>query len=163
MSGQEEMLSGRVPPDLKLLVQKDPRNNQRVLRDALRREFGSDERARLEMRLEHRRDQRDMLECERKQLVDQIQSLDEEIATLKSQIDHVEANAEDYTDDLDELLDEMIDSGMSVWPGHGKAKDIATDHDQDAATVVDDLQNRAEERDLGLPDHRFEKGSGRGY
>lgn len=155
-----QMLSARVPVKLKHLVHKDLRDNQDVVRHALRREFGSDEQARLEMRLEHRRDQRDMLERERKQLVDQIQSLEEEIAALESQINHVETTDQDYCEDLDDLIDEMLDVGMSVWPGHGKVQDIATQHDTDPKEVVDDLRERASEIDAGLPDHRFEDGNG---
>ena len=157
----DEMLSGRVPSELKRLVDADPRNNQDVLRTALKREFGSDETSRLEMRLEHRREQRRMLERERKEIEGDIASLDEEIAALEEQLDALEAETSRYESALDDILDMMTESEMHVDPGHGKVTTLATESGNTAEAVIEDLKDRADERGLNLSEDRFRPRGGR--
>lgn len=56
----------------------------------------------------------------------------------------------------------MVDSGMHVYPDHSRVKELAcfeygkTD-DETQAQLLDDLQERATERDLDLPPEKFEE------
>lgn len=156
------MLSGRVPPQLKRRVDTDPRANQDVIQAALRRYLGTDEASVLEMRLDHRRTEREMLERERRDLEERINRLDEEIEAMETQVEDVLEAEQEYADGLDEILDGMIETGMHVDPGHGSVDTLAETHNVPAVQVIDDLQERADERGLDLPTEQFEaKGGGR--
>ena len=50
--GKVEMLSGRVPSELKERVRQDPRPNQQVMKEALEREFATEDEAAVLNRLD---------------------------------------------------------------------------------------------------------------
>ena len=156
-SDNRERLIAEVPSNLKQLVDADQRTNRDVVISALKRELGSDETSRLEMQLEHRREQRQMFKKEIQGTQSKVASLNDEISALEDQLETIEDESDSYENALDDVLDEMVDEGTHVFDGHGSIRDIATDHNTDQPVVIDDLKDRADERNLDLSDFRFEQ------
>ena len=150
-----------LPESLARQLDLDDRTKKDAVVAALRREYGTTDQSRLEMRLDHRRERRRMLVDEREDLQREINQLDEEIEALESQLQDVQASEENYADNLDEILDGMVESGMHVFPGHGKVESVAEAHDLRAEGVVEDLKERSEERDLPLSENHFSSAGGR--
>jgi len=152
------MLSSRQPPEIKRAVEADPRSNQEVIEDALRRHLGTDKTAILEMRLDHRQCEREMLARERDELNQRIQQLDEEIEYIERQISDLKSTQAKYDTEIDEILDSMADSGTSVFVGHGRIRRLAERKSLEQQTVIADLKERAEQRGLDIPEAQFEDG-----
>lgn len=155
-----EMLGVRLPSQLKDEVDLEGRPNQEVVEAALRQYLGVGDRSRLEMRLEHARKMREMEVEKRDAHEAEVDRLDEEIGALTSRLDELEAAAKSYAERIDEILDEMVETGMHVDPGHGAVEDLVEEPHRPADQVLDDLRDRAEELHLGLPDRQFEAKDG---
>ena len=158
-SGDDLFVEG-LPESLARQLDLDDRTKKDAVIAALRREYGTTDEARLEMRLDHRRERRRMLVEERDDIQREINQLDEEIEALEGQLEDVHAAEENYEDELDGLLDEMVESNGHIFPGHGSVDSLAATHDLHPQTVIEDVKQRAEERDLGLADRRFEEKGG---
>lgn len=117
---------------------------------ALRRQINRMERDLRNLREEHRDLGKSIerKETRRSELKDRLHALEEEQQTT--------------VEKLDALLDAMVDSEMNVFVGHSRVENIArfeyakTD-DETQQQVLDDLQERATERDLDLVSERFEE------
>lgn len=151
------MLGARIPSQLKDEVDREDRPNQDVVEAALRRYLGTDDRGRLEMRLEHAREKRRIQVEKRDYHQQKIDELDEEIAAVESRLADLESDARTYTEELDAILDEMVETGMHVDHGHGAITDLVDEPKRSADEVHADLKERAQERDLELHDRRFEE------
>lgn len=154
------MLGVRIDPTLKQMIDADPRTNEEVASAALWDEFGGRRKAAVEKRIEHKDRRIAQIKDEIADLESELSAVEQERLSLQNKLEEMQGSDEQYQEDIDDLLDKMIDLGMSLYPDHTRVDDVATDHNRDAVDIVDDLQERADERDLGLPEHRFEEGSG---
>lgn len=97
---------------------------------------------------------------ERKQEAEkEIQRQDQRIETLQEHLETLRDEEGTTEEALDDVLDDMVELDVRVWPDHGKVNRLAREH-FDGATgheVIEELKARAEERDLGLPDDQFEE------
>lgn len=155
--GDRERLVAEIPSDLKELVDADQRTIREVVEAALWREFGGRRKSSLERRIEEKERRISIIESERNERERELEEQRDELAALKRELETVEDEQASYETDLDDLLNEMVDTGMHVFEGHGSVQNIAATHDLDQPAVVDDLKDRAVERDLSLTDARFER------
>lgn len=90
MSEERVMLSGRVPEELKQLIDADPRDNQDIMEAALWREFGGERLGSVERRLEEKRRRLSMVETEENERARERRELEKEIEALEQKKDAVE-------------------------------------------------------------------------
>ena len=91
----EEMLSARVPAELKRLVDADKRTNQEVVRAALWREFGGERKASIDRRIEEKENRISMIERERNEREREIEEERKELEALKAKQDKIESQHAD--------------------------------------------------------------------
>lgn len=84
MSEENEMLSARVPKELKDLVDADSRSNQEVVRAALWREFGGERLGDIERRIAEKEKRMSMISDEVKERESQIAEIRKELRALQS-------------------------------------------------------------------------------
>ena len=105
MSGDWEMLSFRVPPELKELVDADPRNNQEIGQAALWREFGGERLGAIERQIEEKRKRVQLVEREKENRESELQELKKEIEALEDKADAVEETEQTTFEDAREALE----------------------------------------------------------
>lgn len=157
IESEKERIVAEVPGELKALVDADQRAIREVVEAALWREYGGRRKSALERRIEEKERRISMIESERNERERELKEQRDELETLRRELQTVEDEAQSYTDDLDALLDDMVDSGMNVFESHGGVQSIATDHDEDPGTVIADLKDRVDDRELPLSNARFDK------
>lgn len=106
MSENTEMLSSRVPQELKDLVDADSRSNQEVVRAALWREFGGQRAGELKVRIEEKEKRIDQVEEERSQRTSELEELRKELSALRSKYDE---KKEEEQETLQEAKDALTD------------------------------------------------------
>jgi len=90
----------------------------------------------------------------------EVQRQDERIRHLEDRLEELEAETEDKQESLDRLL-EFVSGGAHIWPSHPKVNDVALDHyGGNGSEVIEDVKTLAEDRDLQIPDERFEPNEG---
>jgi len=92
MSEEREMLSGRIPSELKRLVDADSRTNQEIIEAALWREFGGERIGAVERRIEEKERRLSMVKTERKERSREEEQIKQELAALKEKKKAVEEN-----------------------------------------------------------------------
>jgi len=90
MSEEMVMLSGRVPGELKELVDADRRNNQEILRAALWREFGGERQADIERRVEEKERRVSMIQSEKNERERELEREQKELAALREKLNSEE-------------------------------------------------------------------------
>ena len=90
MSDETEMLSARVPEELKRLVDADERDNQEVVRAALWREFGGERKASIDRRIEEKENRINMIEREKNERERELEQEQTELEALKAKRDKIE-------------------------------------------------------------------------
>ena len=103
---------------------------------------------------------------ERRNAVERKQEAEKEIKRQGERIKQLQNRLEELRDEegtkqeaIDDLLDDMVELELRVWPDHGKVERLAREQFNGATgyEVIEALKERAEERDLGLPDEQFEE------
>lgn len=100
----EEMLSARVPSELKRLVDADKRTNQEVVQAALWREFGGERKASIDRRIEEKENRISMIERERNEREREIEDERKELEALKTKREKIESHAADERENVLERL-----------------------------------------------------------
>ena len=95
MSEDVEMLSARVPAELKRLVDADERTNQQVVEAALWREFGGERKASIERRIEEKENRINMIEREKNERERELERETTELEALKVKRDKIEGKEEE--------------------------------------------------------------------
>jgi len=90
MSDETEMLSARVPEELKRLVDADERTNQEVVRAALWREFGGERKASIDRRIEEKENRINMIEREKNERERELEQEQTELEALKAKREKIE-------------------------------------------------------------------------
>jgi len=94
MSDELSMLSGRVPSELKDLVDADSRDNQEVIRAALWREFGGERKSDLERQLHEKKKRETVVENEMTNRQEELSDLREEINALEKRLNKQKSEEE---------------------------------------------------------------------
>jgi len=162
MSGKSQV-KVYLPEELHDLLNADSRSNSEAVEAALWAEYGGQKKAAIEVRLENKRNQlkaaKDTLESERQNVTE----LENEVSKLQSMVETVEDKDEARIGDIDEILDDMVETGSSIWPKANQVEEIAREHYGgigDRKEAFQDIKERAEERELDLPPEQFEYGRG---
>lgn len=90
MSNDVEMLSARIPSELKRLVDVDGRTNQQVVEAALWREFGGERKAAIERRIEEKENRINIIEREKNERKRELEQENAELEALKVKRDKIE-------------------------------------------------------------------------
>jgi len=121
MSEESVMLSGRVPQELKELIDADRRDNQEVLRAALWREFGGERQADIERRIEEKERRVSMIKSEKNERERELHREQNELEALKSKL---EIELEEKQEGLDKAHEALQDvpwkpdnPGVEHWAG----------------------------------------------
>jgi hypothetical protein len=112
MSEDVEMLAGRVPSELKRRVDADPRANQKVLEDALKREFMTAEEAAIERRIEERQNRKQTYLDERAERDRLVREEEREIERLESTLEHLR----EMKSEESELVSETVEKASASIP-----------------------------------------------
>lgn len=100
MTDEMVMLSGRVPAELKERVRHDPRDNQQVLRDALEREFATEDEAAVLNRIGELEDEMETLREQKQRREDKLSEKSEEKKRLQKTLEAIEESAAQHRDAL---------------------------------------------------------------
>lgn len=132
-----EMLSVRVPAELKALVDADKRTNQEVAETALWREFGGERKMPLQRRIEEKENRLTLAKNERNEREREIEEIQNDIEALKAKLETVEeAKHENHEEQLRKLRQVPDD------PEHPLVKEVADElgmTPEDAITEANNL------------------------
>lgn len=104
------MLSGRVPNELKQLVDADERTNQEVLEAALWREFGGQRKGAVERRIEEQKRKISLIESERNERDRELEEERQTLEALKEKHTAIEQREESQK----ELMQDVIDKCTGI-------------------------------------------------
>jgi predicted nuclease with TOPRIM domain len=93
--------------DLKRLIDADPRTNKEVAHAALWKEFGGVRCSAVEMQIEHKERQEEMLESQIQDLRDELTDVRSEREALESKLEDMQTEEEALATAVDELLDKV--------------------------------------------------------
>lgn len=133
----EQMLSVRVPEELKSLVNADDRTNQEVVRAALWREFGGERKAAIDRRIEEMENRIGMIERERNERERELEQKRNELESLQTKRD---ATAEEKTEVREMKLRKL--QQVPSKPDHPLVQEIADELNitpEEALTEADNL------------------------
>lgn len=163
MSRQSKLtqFNTRIPEDLKETVDRHPDSNQDITARALRKEVGLNGKTELDIRIEQKERRIDNVRKEIDELEDVLADHMGDLEELKERRKQLTEPDEKRLEDIDEILDEMVETGRNMWPESNTVGRIATDHfnaDRDAAFEA--IKDRSEERDLNIPNEQFTEPGG---
>lgn len=155
MSGDSEMLGARIDPDLKRLVDADPRNNQDVVSAALWDEFGGKRRSAIEVRIEHKDRRISQIESEIEDLQEEKAAVERERESLTRQLEEMEESTERYKNQLDSLLGRKESGEFEGRIIPATLTDIAQEHGKDPEAVYEEIKTRAVDQERELRTRAF--------
>lgn len=148
------MLGARIDPDLKKLVDADPRDNQDIVAAALWDEFGGQRQSAIEKRIEHK-DRRIMqIKKELGDLEEELSAVKHEKAALERQLEKMQDSTQAYQQALEQVLDARESGEREALLIPATLEDIAKEHGKDPSEVHQDLKTRAakQKRELRAAD-----------
>lgn len=131
------MLSGRVPEELKQLVDADPRPNQEVMRVVLWSEFGGEREGEIRTRIREKRNRKDVIREEKQTRADEMETLDEEIDALESKLDKVESADSERAEKLYRKVRKVPKE-----PDHPLIQNVSEELDMDPDAVINEAYDR---------------------
>lgn len=162
----KETLSTDIPEEAKQILQEQDGYLWEAVTEATFNTFGGERLtspAALEREIERAKRQR-------RDAVEDLREARNEVERQEQRIEDLEQRRENLLDQrtstqeaLDQLLDDMVSSGSRVDSGHGQVKAIARRYyggEKNIETVLEDLRDRAADREMGLADSRFGLGDG---
>lgn len=148
MSG-EKRLHVHIDNELKRLVDADSRTNKEVVNAELWRAFGGQKQGALEKRIALKDQKLEVLEREKRQILNEIQEVKQEKQALQEQVEELEEESADYDEFVDELLN-WINEGKRCTPSYVESRDEFAGFDKTADEIVDDCKKRAVEQGLRI-------------
>ncbi len=129
-----EMLSARIPSELKRLVDADTRTNQQVVEAALWREFGGERKASIDRRIEEKKNRMSVIEREKNERERELEQEKEELKALKAKRSKIE-------EQTDEELQSVIRKCQNVPanPENGFIREWADDVDMSAEELAHEV------------------------
>ena len=126
-----------------------------VIRDTLSRIAHGEattERQKVQDELRDLRTKRKELKSDRAEIDEQLDLIEVKIERAEQRLNELQDKEGEYEGALTMLENEMQEKGMSVWPDHGKVKEVADIGSCSAGDVIGDLK----ERNNGFEDDRFQ-------
>jgi len=141
MTTDEEMLSARVPEDLKRLVDADERSNQEIVRAALWREFGGERKASVERRIEEKENRINMIRREKNEREREIEEEEQELEALKAKVENIEEKKDEYQEQLEEVA-ELLPAPRNRDADHPAVKAQSKKLGVEPEELINDLAER---------------------
>lgn len=141
VSEEKVMLSGRVPKELKELVDADRRDNQEIMRAALWREFGGQRLADIERRIEEKERRREIVKKERENRDNELEELNSELAALKSKKSSEQSEKEALLSDAQDALE-----GIPLNVDNPAVENWAGKLDMEPAELIDELGGETDDQ-----------------
>lgn len=139
----------RLDPELKQLVDADNRTNKEVTHAALWREFGGQRRSALEIRIEHKEREEDMIKQQIDDLQNELAEVCAEKEALQDKLSEMSTEEEAYENALDDLLDD-VESGNLRRLTPVLCEDVGETHSKTPKDVWEDARDRAAEQERDL-------------
>jgi chromosome segregation ATPase len=136
MSDDLVMLSGRVPEELKELVDADPRANQEVIKAALWREMGGERKASLDRRIEEKENRIQMIKREKNEREREILEEEDALEALKTKRNKMESKQSELWEDVEEKLE-----NVPLKPDNPGVKAQADRVDMKPEELIEEIQN----------------------
>lgn len=136
MSEELVMFSGRVPEELKQLVDADPRDNQEVLRAALWREMGGERMASLDRRIEEKKNRISMIEREKNERERELQEEQDELDALVAKRENMKEQESELMQDVREKLE-----NVPLDPDNPGVQAQAKRVDMEPAELIEEIKN----------------------
>lgn len=165
-----ERLVAEIAAELKERVDADTRSNRQVTEVALRKELGDHRESVLDIRLQHKKRQRqrieDRMDERRKEFEEEMRDYRQELEQVDAEIEEIAAEKEEspevatpderYAEQVGELLDKL-ENGELGAPRLQPilCEDIADDHGKTPEEVHEDAKQRAAEQDRELMNTDF--------
>lgn len=155
-----------LPVEVKEAMKEEDEPMWQVVTKAVRMYKGLDEGSTehaLNRRIEEVREQRDALDDEITQKQKERDEKEELLEQLIEKRDKIREKKESHRERLDNILDEMMNQQQKiVMAWMSDLKEAATEEYGDPSKsnierVVGDLRTRRDERNLAIPDHRFQR------
>lgn len=140
----------RIPRNLKQLVDGDERTNKEVAKTALWREFGGERQELIDMRINQKREEEEMILQHINELEDDLEDVREEKQALLSKKAEMEEEQDAYEEHLEDL-EKFLLQGRHLDPSHPRVKNAANIGDVEPTEVIEDLKERNPE----VPDYAF--------
>jgi len=141
MTDDTTMLSGRVPEELKRLVDADERANQDVIAAALYTEFGGLREGALERRVAEQENRVEMIETEIEDRKEELEEEREELERLREKLESVREKQEEYEDQLSDVAD-LLPAPADRTPDNPAVKTQANRLGVEPDELLDDLAER---------------------
>jgi len=140
MADETEMLSARIPSELKDLVDADSRTNQDVVKSALWSEFGGERMGELETRIDEKETRINVVQNE-------INSRDNELQELRKELNALREKYEEMQTEEAELLQEAretLEPGQ-FYPENPAVENWADKLDMSPEELIEELEGGSDE------------------
>lgn len=137
------MLSGRVPDELKRLVDADGRANQEVLEAALWREFGGQRKGAVERRIEEQKRKISLIESERNERDRELEEERQTLEALKDKHGAIEQREETREEQLQDAIEKV--DGIPRDPDNPAMKTQAKRLDMTPEAFIDELPDHSDD------------------
>ena len=149
MSDNEERLVAEIPSNLKERVNADPRDIKEVVIDALKTEFCTADDAAVRRRIDEKETRIANVRSERNQRNRELEELQSELESLKTQLQTSEEIEQAKQDAIDERLEALQDVRGTVDESHPTVEALAREHfSNDRTAALEAMQERNDELNL---------------
>ena len=149
MSDNEERLVAEIPSNLKERVNADPRDIKEVVIDALKTEFCTANDAAVQRRIDEKETRIANVRSERNQRNRELEELQSELESLKTQLQTSEEIEQAKQDAIDERLEALQDVRGTVDESHPTVEALAREHfSNDRTAALEAMQERNDELNL---------------
>jgi len=149
VSDNEERLVAEIPSNLKERVNADPRDIKEVVIDALKTEFCTADDAAVRRRIDEKETRIANVRSERNQRNRELEELQSELESLKTQLQTSEEIEQAKQDAIDERLEALQDVRGTVDESHPTVEALAREHfSNDRTAALEAMQERNDELNL---------------
>jgi len=148
---ERERLVAEIDAGLKRLVSAEQTSNREIVEEALWQYLGGAKASNIERRIQDIEDTVAALDREAESIEHERAEKERKLETLKTELERMEER-DTYENGLADLED-ILDDGKNVDPGHGKVEKVANKYGRTPEQVIEDLKDRNPD----LPDDRFDE------
>jgi len=149
VSDNEERLVAEIPSNLKERVNADPRDIKEVVIDALKTEFCTADDAAVRRRIDEKETRIANVRSERNQRNRELEELESELESLKTQLQTSEEIEQAKQDAIDERLEALQDVRGTVDESNPTVEALAREHfSNDRTAALEAMQERNDELNL---------------
>lgn len=154
MSDNEERLVAEIPANLKERVNADPRDIKGVVMAALKTEFCTADDAAVRRRIDEKETRIANVRSERNQRNRELEELESELESLKTQLQTSEEMEAAKQDAIDERLEALQNVRGAVDESHPTVEALSREHfSNDRTAALEAMQERNDELNLVPEEH----------